>query len=231
MPGTPREPRHLHRHQDAFGAGGRLQAAIFVNTGSGGLLLDCAPDHEHGTQRTRHPAQRGRWDRRLALPPDSPSPAPQLHMASIYRIAATTRSSSRARRASRRASSPAADAIGHGLTRSRDALSRCVSSSCGRTTRGHRPGERLLVRREPPTRGRARTAWISRWAEGGSVYSGDTGWFDDLPRHTPRRSPGLRLPPSTSRPFSEQSRTARLIERAPSLGCERLILTHLGPMR
>src|SRR6476619_3651301 len=33
---------------DAFGAGGRRQAAIFVETASGGLLLDCAPTTNSG---------------------------------------------------------------------------------------------------------------------------------------------------------------------------------------
>jgi ribonuclease BN (tRNA processing enzyme) len=60
------------------------------------------------------------------------------------------------------------------------------------------------------------------------VYSGDTGWFDDLPRH-PRGADLLICDCTFHAPaFAEHMAYSDLIERAPSLGCERLVLTHLG---
>ena len=60
------------------------------------------------------------------------------------------------------------------------------------------------------------------------VYSGDTGWFDDLPRHT--RGADLFVCECTFETpvIPEHMAYDELVERAPRFACERLVLTHLG---
>jgi ribonuclease BN (tRNA processing enzyme) len=212
---------------DAFGAGGRRQAAIFVETASGGLLLDCAPTTITGLAALGIP--------RCAVDVIAVSHFHADHFAGIPSFVLASIYADLRRQPLVIAGPPgvearvlaAADAIGHSITgREMPFALRFVELPAGR-----------LVDLGPA---RARSFPVNHQPEscphgldlemGGRrlVYSGDTGWFDGLPRYT--RGADLLICDCTfhAPSFAEHMAYSDLIERAPSLGCERLVLTHLG---
>jgi len=213
---------------DAFGAGGRRQAAIFVKTGSGGLLLDCAPTTNTGLSALGIPRSAVDGIAVSHFHADHFAGIPSFILASIYE--------DRRRHPLVVAGPPgiearvvaAADAIGHGLTgREMPFALRFVELPAGRLVDlGPASVCSFAVNHQPESCPHGLDLEV-----GGRrlVYSGDTGWFDDLPRHT--RGADLLVCDCTfyEPTFSEHIAYRELIERAPSLGCERLILTHLGP--
>ncbi len=61
------------------------------------------------------------------------------------------------------------------------------------------------------------------------VYSGDTGWFDDLPKFTQGADLFVCECSSYDRGFEYHMNYRDLYEHREEFGCERIILTHLGP--
>lgn len=60
------------------------------------------------------------------------------------------------------------------------------------------------------------------------VYSGDTGWFDQLPEYVEGADLFICECTYCEAEFDMHLSLEQLQERAPGFGCERLILTHLG---
>jgi len=213
---------------DAFGAGGRRQAAIFVETTSGGLLLDCAPTTNTGLTALGIPRSAVDGIAVSHFHADHFAGIPSFVLASIYE--------DRRRHPLVVAGPPgvearvvaAADAIGHSITgREMPFVLRFVELPAGQLVDlGPARARSFAVHHQPESCPHGLDLEV-----GGRhlVYSGDTGWFDDLPRHT--RGADLFLCECTFHTplFAEHMAYRQLVERAPLLGCERLLLTHLGP--
>jgi ribonuclease BN (tRNA processing enzyme) len=212
---------------DAFGAGGRRQAAIFVETTGGGLLLDCAPTTNTGLAALGIPRSAVDVIAVSHFHADHFAGIPSFVLASIYEdrrhhplvVAGPPGVEGRV--------IAAADAIGHGITgREMPFDLRFVELPAGRRVDlGPARVRSFAVNHQPEScpHGLDLEAGGRRL-----VYSGDTGWFDDLPRHT--RGADLFICDCTfhTPAFAEHMAYRELIEHAPSLDCERLILTHLG---
>ena len=212
---------------DAFGAGGRRQAAIFVETASGGLLLDCAPTTNTGLAELG--IARDAVDA-IAIShfhADHFAGIPGFLLAAIYEdrrrhplvVAGPPGVEARVR--------GAADAIGSGLAgRELPFALRWVELAAEqRVDVGPATLRAFAVQHQPDS------CPHGLHVESGGrrlVYSGDTGWFDDLPRHT--RGADLFVCECTfAEPvIPEHMAYSELVTRASRFGCERLVLTHLG---
>jgi len=212
---------------DAFGAGGRRQAAIFVETASGGLLLDCAPTTGSGLVAL--------GIERLAVDAvalshfhgDHFAGLPQLLLASIYEDE---------RRKPLWIGGPAgveervwaaATALGHDFRGQKLpfplhfvelAPERAVELGPVRV-------EAFAAHHQPESQPQGLRLAVGRRR---LVYTGDTGWFDGLPAAL-RGADLCICECNFYEPEFEYHLDYRtLLSRAPELACERLVLTHLG---
>jgi len=212
---------------DAFGAGGRRQAAIFVETATGGLLLDCAPTTNTGLAELG--IARDAVDA-IAIShfhADHFAGVPGFLLAAIYEdrrrhplvVAGPAGVEARVR--------GAADAIGSGLAgRELPFALRWVEPPAEQSVDvGPATLRSFAVAHQPDS------CPHGLHVESGGrrlVYSGDTGWFDDLPRHT--RGADLFVCECTfAEPvIPEHMAYSELVTRASRFDCERIVLTHLG---
>ncbi|MEB2343649.1 MAG: MBL fold metallo-hydrolase [Deltaproteobacteria bacterium] len=213
---------------DAFGAGGRRQAAIFVESSSGGVLLDCAPTTGSGLAAL--------GIERLAVDVIALSHFHADHFAGVPQLVLASAYEDRRRRPLLVAGPPgvearvhaAADAIGYGLRgRELPFPLRFVEL----------PADALVdvgpVRLASfPVHHQAEVCphGLRLEAAGRTIaYSGDTGWFEALPARL--RGADLAICECTFlRPvFPYHLDYPTLAEHAPGFGCGRLVLTHLGP--
>lgn len=213
---------------DAFGAGGRRQSAIFVDAPGGGLLLDCAPTTASGLAALG--IERDAIDA-IALShfhADHFAGVPQLLLAATYEdrrrkpllVAGPPGVEARVR--------AVGEAMGHGLAeRELPFPLRYVELPAGRTVElGPATLTSFATHHQPES-----CPHGLRVVTGGRTiaYSGDTGWFDELPARL--RGADLAICECT---FLEATLDyhldyATLQERSAALECERLVLTHLGP--
>lgn len=212
---------------DAFGAGGRRQAALFVETAGGGLLLDCAPTT--GTGLGALGIARDAIDA-VAIShfhADHFAGIPQLVLGAIYEDE---------RRHPLLIAGPAgirarvfevAEAVGYSLAeRPMPFELRFLELVAGRAAEiGPVRVTAFETRHDPAScpHGLA--------VEGGGrrlVYSGDTGWFDGLPAHV--RGADLFVCECTfyENPLPDHLSYRVLHEERERIACERLVLTHLG---
>lgn len=213
---------------DAFGAGGRRQAAIFVETPAGdGLLLDCAPTTGSGLAALGIERQAIDVVAVSHFHADHFAGIPQLLLASAYEdrrrkplaIAGPPGVESRVRVASA--------ALGHALDeRLLPFALRFVELPAGRCVDvGAARLESFAALHQPDS-----CPHGLRVAAGGReiTYSGDTGWFDELPARL--RGADLCICECTFHEpsFEYHLDYLTLAERASSLDCGRLVLTHLG---
>jgi ribonuclease BN (tRNA processing enzyme) len=212
---------------DAFGAGGRRQAAIVVETAGGSLLLDCAPTTVTGL------AALG-IDRRALdavvvthFHADHFAGIPSLVLASTYAdrrrtplvVAGPPGVEARVRLA--------AQAIGHDFEdRDLGFPLRFAELAPGRPLElagAHVQGFGVHHQPESLPHGLRVTSAGQTLA-----YTGDTGWFDALPEHVAGSDLCICecnfLEPTLA--YHLDYRT--LGERAEALTCGRLLLTHLG---
>jgi ribonuclease BN (tRNA processing enzyme) len=168
---------------DAFGAGGRRQAAIFVETASGGLLLDCAPTTNTGLAELG--IARGAIDA-IAIshvPADHFAGSPSFLLAAIYEdrrshpliVAGPPGVEARVR--------AAADAVGHALA----GHAMPFSLRFVETPAEQRVDVGPATLRSFPVQHQPDSCPHGLHVESGGrriVYSGDTGWFDGLTNHT-----------------------------------------------
>jgi ribonuclease BN (tRNA processing enzyme) len=212
---------------DAFGAGGRRQAAILVETASGGLLLDCAPTTGSGLAALSIP--RDAIDAVVVshFHADHFAGVPQLLLAAIYEdrrrhplvVAGPAGVEERVR--------GMADAVGYPLTgRELPFALRFVEIAPGapREIAGAHIGC-FPTRHDPKSCPHGLSVAAGRRR---LVYSGDTGWFDELPDHA--RDVDLFVCECTFHAFSlpEHLSYLQLADRRSEFRCDRMLLTHLG---
>jgi ribonuclease BN (tRNA processing enzyme) len=212
---------------DAFGAGGRRQAALFLDTPAGGLLLDCAPTTGSGLAALGIPRDAIDAVAISHFHADHFAGIPQLVLAAVYEdarrrplvIAGPPDVEARVRRA--------AEAMGHPLVKHERAFPlRFVELHPGAPVDlGPARVSAFPTQHDPESLPHGLTV------EGGGrriVYSGDTGWFDGLPGHA--RGADLFVCECTfyDHPFDQHLSYRTIVERAPRFACERLVLTHLG---
>lgn len=211
---------------DAFGAGGRRQAALLLRVDAGAVLLDCAPTTCSGLAALG--VRREDIDA-IAISHfhgDHFAGIPQFLLASTFEdrrtkellVAGPVGAEARVRRA--------AAALGHQLREDYPFPIRFAEYAAGRAT------DLGPVEIEPfVTRHQADTSPHGFRVEAGAaslVYSGDTGWFDALPDQT--RGSDLVVSECTFYDFEFEYHLnyQTLRERAEELDCGRLVLTHLG---
>ena len=212
---------------DAFGAGGRRQAAIFLETPAGGLLLDCAPTTGSGLAALEIPRDAVDAIAVTHFHADHFAGIPQLLIAARYED---------------RRAKPLVIAGPQGV----EARVRRAAAGIGMALEDHALGFPLDFRELAPGRfvdlGVARVDAFATHHHPVSmphglrvevgprriVYSGDTGWFDALPLAT--RGSDLCICECTFREptFDYHLDYETLLERAPGLGSGRIVLTHLG---
>lgn len=213
---------------DAFGAGGRRQSAIFVETAGGGVLLDCAPTTASGLAALGIERQAIDVIALSHFHADHFAGVPQLVLASMYE--------DRRRRPLVVAGPPGVEA-----------RVRAVGEAVGHALDGRELPFALRFVELPPEQvvdvGPARLASFpvhhqpdtcphGLRLEAGSrsiAFSGDTGWFDELPERL--RGADLAICECTflAPTFEYHLDYATLAERASRFECGRLVLTHLGP--
>lgn len=213
---------------DAFGAGGRRQSAIFVAADGGGLLLDCAPTTASGLAALG--IERDAIDA-IALShfhADHFAGVPQLLLAAMYEderrrplvVAGPPGVEARVR--------AAAEAMGHGLAQRRLPFPlRFVELPAGASADlGPARVTSFATHHQPECAPHG----LRVAAEGRTLaFTGDTGWFDELPARL--RGADLAICECTflAPTFEYHLDYETVHERAPSFGCGRLLLTHLGP--
>jgi len=212
---------------DAFGAGGRRQSAIFVETRSGGLLLDCAPTTNTGLAALDIP--RGAIDA-IAVSHfhgDHFAGIPALLLASIHEDQRRHAMVIAGPPGVERRVHEAADAMGYGLTgRELPFALRFAELPAGQLVDlGPARVRSFAVHHQPDSCPHGLDLEVDRRR---IVFSGDTGWFDDLPQHT--RGADLFLCECTFHDpvIPEHMAYSELVARAPKFACKRLLLTHLG---
>ena len=212
---------------DAFGAGGRRQAAILVETQSGGLLLDCAPTT--GTGLAALGIARDAIDAIVIshFHADHFAGIPQFVLAAIYEderrhplvIAGPAGVEARVLEA--------ADAIGYPLRdRAKPFALRFDEIAAGQPAEIGPARVTSFASRHDPS---SCPHGIAVEADGRRlVYSGDTGWFEALAAHA--RGADLFVCECTfyENPLPDHLSYRVLEEQRGRFACERLVLTHLG---
>ncbi len=211
---------------DAFGAGGRRQAAIFVRCDGGGLLLDCAPTT--GTGIASLGIARDEIDA-IAVSHfhgDHFAGIPLLVLASHYEdhrtqplvIAGPPGVEARVR--------AVGEAFAQSLDRELSFPLRFVELAAGEPADlGPARIEAFAAHHHPDTHPHGLIA-----TEGAQrvVYTGDTGWFDALPAAARRADLFACECTFHELDFDYHLNYRTLRERAPEFDCERMIVTHLG---
>jgi ribonuclease BN (tRNA processing enzyme) len=212
---------------DAFGAGGRRQSAIFVETAGGGVLLDCAPTTTSGLVALGIERQAIDVIALSHFHADHFAGVPQLVLASMYE--------DRRRRPLVVAGPPgvaarvhaAGQAIGHDITgRELPFELRFVELPADRTVD---VGPARLT--TFPVHHQSDTCPHGLRLESGGrtiAYTGDTGWFDGLAARLQGADLAICECTFHAPTFEYHLDYATLAERAASLACGRLVLTHLG---
>lgn len=211
---------------DAFGAGGRRQAALLVRSEEGNTLLDCAPTtvsglHAVGIARESIDA--------VAIShfhADHFAGVPQLLLAAQFEDQRSRPLVIGGPRGVEARIADAARAMGHNLSRPLGFPVHYVEWDQGsETVVGPLSIETFATRHQEET---CPHALIARSAGKTLVYSGDTGWFDDLPERV--RDADLFVCECTffEREFEFHLNYRTLRERRDEFACRRMVLTHLG---
>jgi ribonuclease BN (tRNA processing enzyme) len=212
---------------DAFGAGGRRQAAILARSPSGSVLLDCAPTTGTGLSALR--IARDEIDAILVthFHADHFGGIPQFLLAVVHedgrrrplRIAGPPTIEHRVRTASA--------ALGHPF----DELKWPFPLTFQELRAGAAVTIGPVTARAFETHHHPEASPHGLAIEAGSrriVYTGDTGWFETLPAQA--RGADLFISECTflDRGFEHHLSHAELLEQRERFECGRIILTHLG---
>jgi ribonuclease BN (tRNA processing enzyme) len=212
---------------DAFGAGGRRQSAILLRAGSGAMLLDCGATTGSGLDALG--IERDEVDAILVshFHADHFGGIPLLLLAALYEDRRTRPLRIAGPRGIERRVHELATAMGHGLE-NRPFAFPISFEEIG-------PGSNLEL---GPVRARAFATHHTPDSQphgfvldcGGSrvAYSGDTGWFDGLPRAV--AGAHLFISECTYRraSFEYHLNLETLEQRRSEFDCGRIVLTHLG---
>ena len=212
---------------DAFGAGGRRQSATLVRGSTGSVLLDCGGTT--GTGMAELGIERGEIDAILIshFHGDHFGGIPPLLLASLYEDERT---------------SPLAIAGPKGI----EEKVRTLSASMGYPL-GEIDWSFPLTFQELPTNGGLAVGpvrvgsfparhqqhpnphglWVAADARR-IAYSGDTGWFDELPRHVGAADLFICECTYHDYEFEYHLNHEELLARRQEFACDRIVLTHLG---
>lgn len=212
---------------DAFGAGGRRQSAIFLRAAAGGVLVDCGATT--GTGLSELGVERDEIDTILIshFHGDHFGGIPALLLAALYedarkdpvRIAGPRGIEQRVRQL--------AVAMGYGLDE-QDWSFPIVFQELrpnDETEVGPVRVSAFETHHSPHTHphGLAIATGTER-----IVYSGDTGWFDGLPRAVGEANLFITECTYLTDKYEYHLNHGALIEHEAEFDCERIILTHLG---
>jgi len=213
---------------DAFGAGGRRQSAIFVETAGGGLLLDCAPATTGGL--TSLGIERSAIDA-IAIShfhADHFAGLPQFLLAAGYEDRRREPLWILGPPGVEQRLHAAAEAMGYGLAgRDLPFPMHFVELATDRESEaGPARIQAFATHHQPDTRPHGLRVAADRRV---LAYTGDTGWFDELPAHL--RGADLAISECTflDPTFEYHLDYETLASRADRFACGRLMLTHLGP--
>lgn len=212
---------------DAFGAGGRRQSAVFVRGERGALLLDCGVTTNTGLLALG--IERDEVDAILVshFHGDHFGGIPLFLLGALYEdgrkrpleIAGPPQIEARVRRL--------AEAMGHSID----------EQDWSFPIRFHelRPGAEMPVgpaaARAFPTRHQLEANPHGHRVTLGRetlVYSGDTGWFDELPRHAAGADLFICECTFHDRRFDFHLNLEQLEQHRGDFDCDRIVLTHLG---
>lgn len=212
---------------DAFGAGGRRQSAVLVRGPSGSVLVDCGLTT--GTGLCELGVERGEIDA-IAVSHfhgDHFGGIPSLLLAALYEDGRTEPLRIAGPPGVQRRVYDLADAMGYGIEE-RDwsfpivfeevpegktvELGPVRVSSFGVVHQPHTQPHGLLI-----DTGRERIA-----------YSGDTGWFEDLPRRVAGSQLFVCECTYYQETFEYHLSYEQLVSRRADFDCGRILLTHLG---
>lgn len=214
---------------DAFGAGGRRQSAIHVNYGEGALLLDCAPTT--GTGLAALGVSRNSIDAITVshFHADHFSGIPQFLLASNFEdprerpleVAGPPGIENRV--------FDLADAMGHDLRRSLSYPLRFREWTQRDTQSPLRVGPVHIstfgTHHQETTRPHA---LVLRWEGHHVVYSGDTGWFDELPERVGEADLFVCECNFYERQFEFHLDYLTLRKHLGEFRCKRMMLTHFS---
>jgi ribonuclease BN (tRNA processing enzyme) len=212
---------------DAFGAGGRRQSAVLLRLPSGGVLLDCGATTCTGLAELG--IDRGEVDAIVIshFHGDHFGGIPLLLLAALYEdgrtrpldVAGPPGTEERVRVLCR--------AMGHGLEdREWSFPVRFLELNAGQSRRvGPAQVESFETRHQPETSPHGLVV-----ANGALriAYSGDTGWFEELPRRVAGTELFICECTFHTPGFDYHLNHETLVERRSEFDCGRMILTHLG---
>jgi ribonuclease BN (tRNA processing enzyme) len=212
---------------DAFGAGGRRQSALLVRAPNGGLLLDCGMTTASGLAALGIP--RDEIDAILVshFHADHFGGIPALLLASLYEDARRK---------------PLVIAGPHGIERRVHQLAAAMGYAIEERDWSFRtefvelpPGRETeigpVIARSFETLHQPHTHPQGVVLRAGALrvgYSGDTGWFDSLPREVAGVNLFVCECTYHDTNFEFHLNHPRLVAHKPEFDCDRMILTHLG---
>jgi ribonuclease BN (tRNA processing enzyme) len=212
---------------DAFGSGGRRQSAYLVRAPSGSVLLDCGTTT--GTGLATLAVERDEIDTIILshFHADHFGGIPLFLLGALHqdsrrkplRIAGPPDVEARVRRA--------ADALGHPL-KQRDWSFPILFQEL---PTGAAAETGPVAVRTFPTRHSPESHPRGIWIQAGSrtlVYSGDTGWFDELPSRVNGSDLFICECTQVQRSYEFHLSLEELAERKHEFDCGRHLLTHLG---
>ncbi len=212
---------------DAFGAGGRRQSAILVRGANGGVLLDCGGTTVTGLCELG--IDRGEIDAILVshFHGDHFGGIPAFLLAALYedqrtaplRIAGPPDTEGHVR--------ALAEAMGYGLSDRELSFPLFFDTvpTDGAIEVGPVRARSFETVHQPQTCPHGLVVDTGDTVVG---YSGDTGWFDDLPRHVSGVDLFVCECTYHTDSFEYHLNYEELLQRKPSFDCGRVILTHLG---
>lgn len=212
---------------DAFGAGGRRQAAIWLRSPDGGVLVDCGTTTASGLAELG--IARDELDCILIshFHGDHFAGIPQLLLGALYEDRRTRELRIAGPRGIEARVHALAQAMGYSLTEREWSFPiRFQELPTGRETEVgpvRVQSFETLHQRETEPHG-----FVISTAGARIAYSGDTGWFDDLPNRVGDVDLFICECTYRSEGFGLHLSHERLVAHRDEFDCGRLLLTHLG---
>ena len=211
---------------DAFGAGGRRQAALLVCGDDGNTLLDCAPTTVSGLRSLGVARETIDAIAISHFHADHFAGVPQFLLASHFEDGRSRPLVIGGPRGIEARIAHAARAMGHNMSRPLGYPVTYVEWDPGAETAvGPLSIETFKTHHQEET---CPHGLIARSAGKTLVYSGDTGWFDGLPETVNDADLFICECTFFERDFEFHLNYQTLRERRDAFQCERMVITHLG---